>query len=65
MSVNPAADSLLEIQIETACELMGVSNNEADRRAHWAELVRLVHQRSPETIARMEAERGLTRRKKK
>jgi hypothetical protein len=64
MSANPLdADADLEIQIETACALMGASNNEADQRTHWVELVRLVHQRSPETVARMEAERGLTRKK--
>lgn len=57
------ADSELETHIDRAYALMVAAASEPTKRKHWGDLVRLVHQRSPETIARMEAERRLTRPK--
>lgn len=57
------SEAELEMHIDRAYTLMVDAAAEPTKRKHWGDLVRLVHQRSPETIARMEAERRLTRPK--
>jgi hypothetical protein len=53
------ADAALEGLIEMARESMLAAHSERGRRFWWARMTRLIEERSPKQIARMEAERGL------
>lgn len=55
----PAADEGLERRIDYQALLLHSAPTPAERRTAWSELKRLVAQRSPERIARMEREQGL------
>lgn len=52
-------DQELERRILTAATRCSLAKTQAEHTPAWKELVRLINQRSPEQVARMERERGL------
>lgn len=57
--LKPVIDPL-EQQIDHQAMLLHFAQTPAERRAAWDELCRLVAQRSPQRVAQMEREAGLS-----
>lgn len=57
--MTPRTDEQLESEIIWAKLKLQYAKTEPDRRVAWEKLKRLVGQRSPEQIARLERQRGL------
>lgn len=53
-------DAELESRILTAAIRCSLAKTQAEHGPAWAELKRLIGQRSPERVRQMERERGLT-----
>ncbi|UEX76823.1 hypothetical protein [Sediminicurvatus halobius] len=53
------ADRRLEVQIETEAWKLSVVESEADQRAAFEAMQRLIAQRTPERVREMEREQGL------
>jgi hypothetical protein len=55
-------DAALEAEIDAACERMIQSEGDDEAREHFREMARLVQQRSPHQIYKMELERQIAKR---
>lgn len=59
MQAQNDIDAALERRIECARIAMTLSTDEASKQDHWERMRRLIGERSPQQIERMERERGL------
>lgn len=53
------ADAARERAINAHCKLLAMARTRAEQYKHWQGMWKLIYQRSPEQVARMERERGL------